>query len=275
MDISLSFLLGARGKTRNRMEIWNALIASVQSVLGSENLPLIKTPEEGIDFLISQLHSTPYVARDKKTGRTRFDVGFRAAWDYESCQWCFSLIKEVNAALRSVFDSTMFQCRGYFSINPIIDTPDVHRSRKDHIKIWQLIESAVVQLYPDLEQVALSRACTLDAVISSDEIASYQKKLQKHIELENLCHQAQDGDAHAYQLLSNETKQHIKEVLAESYGETEQVLEEEIHSRVMSNLHHFAKRAPKRVFFKTWVSRIVANVVVQKEYEALDDTSPG
>lgn len=112
-------------------------------------------------------------------------------------------------------------------------------------------------------------------MISSDEIASYQKELQKHIELENLCHQAQDGDAHTYQLLSNETKQHIKEVLAESYGETEQVLEEEIHSRVMSNLHHFAKRAPKRVFFKTWVSRIVANVVVQKEYEALDDTSPG
>ena len=151
VDISLSFLLGARGKTRNRMEIWNALIASVQSVLGSENLPLIKTPEEGIDFLISQLHSTPYVARDKKTGRTRFDVGFRAAWDYESYQWCFSLIKEVNAALRSVFDSTMFHCRGYFSINPFIDTPDVQRSRKDHIKIWQLIESAVVQLYPDLE----------------------------------------------------------------------------------------------------------------------------
>ena len=133
-----------------------------------------------------------------------------------------------------------------------------------------MIESAVVQLYPDLEQVDLPRACTLDAVIGPNEIASYQKELQKHIELENLWQQTQDGDAHTYQRLSDETRQHIQKILAESYSETEQVLEEEIHSRVMSNLHQFTKR----VFFKTWITRVVANVVVQKEYEALDDTSP-
>ena len=266
VDISFCFSFAVPRKTPNHTEIWNAIIASVQSVLGSENHPVIKTPEEGMDFLINQFHSTPYVVKNQ-TKRARYGVGFQATWDYESCQWCFSLMKKVYPVLKSVLGSARFYYCNSFQISPLIKASQ--RSRKDHIKIWKLIEAAVIQLYPDLEQVELPRACTLDAVIGPDEKASYQKELQKHIELENLCQQAQDGDVRAYQLLSDETRQHIQEVLAESYGETEQVLEAEIHSKVMSSLHHFTKR----VFFKTWVSRIVANAVAQKQYEALDNRS--
>ena len=255
IHISFDFMLYVTPQENNRMELWGAAVSKVQAFLGMEERP-IKTPEEGASSLIRQLHSTPYVAQES-TRQQGDDVHFQAAWNYESCQWCFSFVEGVNAILKRDLASEGFRCHGNFMIRTIDRGSDVQRTRGDMLKIWGLIESAVVQLYPSLGSVVLPQECILDASIEAERQAIYLDRLRKHIQLENLCRQAQKGDVQAYQLLYDETKQIISEVLGQCDIEQERKsLEEEILSRVMSSLHHFNGN----VFFRTWVRRIAINV---------------
>ncbi|HIE26079.1 TPA: hypothetical protein EYP66_02205 [Candidatus Poribacteria bacterium] len=150
---------------------------------------------------------------------------------------------------------------GNFHIRLIVKSPDVRRTRREHSKMWNLVEAAVLQLEPQLERISLPAECQpLTPEEKARKTEREEKRREEERALNELVAQTLGGDKQAYQRLYEQVRLMVQKILIRRIIENRETIEGEILSYLFKNIHLFR---PERVSFKTWVNRVTLNLVVR------------
>jgi len=150
------------GKT-NTLVFWNSFIDSVQEFLEQTERVSIETRADAANLLIKWFDATEHIQETLYNPEGE-SIRCHVVWNYESCQWCWDLLKHMNTTLSKVLKPSdaghpQFHAHRHFVLGLIVESPDMKRTREEHSKMWSLLEAAVIQLAPQLEQVVLPAEC--------------------------------------------------------------------------------------------------------------------
>lgn len=150
-----------------RLEIWKQLIMAIKDLItdGHELSSVINTPEMAVRCLQKALQHLPFAYSVKlETDHEGYaGLHFWTKGDLALCQWCLDLANRIDMFLENTEylganagSDKHLRSKWVFNIHPFLDSeliplphlitiPLETRTRKDHLKIWQLIELAVAE----------------------------------------------------------------------------------------------------------------------------------